>query len=86
MRQAYDASADALYLTLADGDVARTVEIAEGTNVDLNAAGALLGIEVLNPNRPWPLAAILRTHKISDEDAAMLMTCCPFRASVKVVT
>lgn len=84
MRQAYDATADALYVTLADGEVARTVEIAEGTNVDLDAAGSLLGIEVLRPNRPWPLAAILRTHHISDEDAAMLMTCCPYRMSVEV--
>lgn len=84
MRQAFDASVDALYLTLADGEVARTVEIDDGTNVDLNTDGNVLGVEVLNPGRLWPLAVILREYRISDEDAAQLISCCPYRASVEV--
>jgi uncharacterized protein YuzE len=79
----YDASADALYIRLSSYPVVSTVEIAEDTNVDLAASGALIGIEVLNPDRPWPLHRILNRFAISDEDAVMLMTAYPAPA-VKV--
>jgi len=73
----YDADADALYIKLSSNPVVSTVEIAEDTNVDLAASGALIGIEVLNPDRPWPLHRILNRYAISDADAAMLMAAYP---------
>jgi uncharacterized protein YuzE len=76
--QEYDLDADALYLKLAEGTFSRTVAIDDGCNVDLDAGGKLLGIEVLEPGSVWPLAAILRRFKISDEDAAELMAGYPF--------
>lgn len=84
MHQAYDADADALYIRLAGGTVARTAVIDDGCNVDLDADGKLLGIEVLNPGRPWPLGAILKGCEISGEDAVMLMACYPNRIEVSV--
>jgi len=84
VKQAYDAHANALYITLAEGEVARTPQIDDGTMVDLDADGGLLGIEVLAPGSPWPLAEILRRYEVADEDAAMLMACYPNRYSVQV--
>ena len=40
-----------------------------GTLVDLDAAGNVIGIEVINPDRPWPLEAILSRFAVSEEDA-----------------
>lgn len=71
--QEYDLDANALYLRLAEGTAARTIEIDDSTNVDLDAAGKLLGIEVLNPGSGWPLIPVLRQFRVSDEDAAMLL-------------
>src|SRR5258707_1493215 len=73
MHQAYDAQADALYITLrelGDGEyVARTVEIDNDTNADHDADGKLIGIEVLSAHgRLWPLPEILRRWEITDED------------------
>jgi uncharacterized protein YuzE len=73
----YDARASALYIRLAAGKVARTPQIDEGTLVDLDADGRLLGIEVLRPGSAWPLAEILRRWEVSDGDAAMLMVAYP---------
>lgn len=73
----YDVAADALYIKLSSNPVASTVEIGEDTNADLAASGALVGIEVLNPARPWPLHRILSRYAISDADAVMLMAAYP---------
>jgi uncharacterized protein YuzE len=67
--QSYDLDADALYITLHDGDVARTVQVDPGTLVDLDAHGSLIGIEVIHPHRQWPLDKITSTFAISGRDA-----------------
>lgn len=88
IRQVYDAQADALYVhlrELAGGEfAARTAEIDESTMVDLDAGGNLLGIEVLSPDRTWPLAEILKRYEVSADDAALLMAYCPCGISVQV--
>jgi len=48
MRVQYDPSADAMYIRLADGEVADSDEVREGVVLDYDAAGRVLGIEVLN--------------------------------------
>ena len=45
----YDADADALYYQLTREPVARTVCIGDRVNVDVDAAGEAVGIEVLDP-------------------------------------
>lgn len=48
MRVQYDPSADAMYIRLADGEVADSDEVREGVVLDYDASGRVLGIEVLN--------------------------------------
>jgi uncharacterized protein YuzE len=68
----YDNEADALAIRLADGIVDRTVEVEPGTLVDVDAAGSVLVIEVIQPARRWPLDEVLARFEIEDADAAIL--------------
>ena len=78
----YDASVDALYVSLHSARVHRTIEIDDGTNVDVDTMGHVVGIEVIHPGRIWPLATILRRYSdITDEEAATLIGACPFTGS-----
>lgn len=74
IRQSYDLDADALYVKLADQKVARTAEIDEGTLVNLDADDNIVGIEVIQPERQWPLDEILRSFGVSPEQALELRT------------
>ncbi len=47
MKLKIDHEADALYLTIADGTVADTEEVAPGVMIDFDANGGALGIEVI---------------------------------------
>ena len=51
MRVQYDPSADAMYICLADGTVADSDEVREGVVLDYDAAGKVLGIELLNVSK-----------------------------------
>ncbi len=48
MKITYDKIADAAYMTLRKGKVAKTVEMSESVIVDLDKKGHLLGIEMLD--------------------------------------
>jgi uncharacterized protein YuzE len=84
VRFSYDTDVSALYITLRDGDVARTRSLDDSANLDLDAAGNLLGIEVLNPGSGWPLTGILRQYEIAEDDAEMLAACYPNSYMVSV--
>lgn len=47
----YDAEADAAYLRVGQGRIARTEEVAPGIILDLTDDGALIGIELLDVRR-----------------------------------
>ncbi len=51
----YDSKSDTLYLLVEEGFEARFVEVAPGINVELDEAGRLIGIEILNASRLLPL-------------------------------
>jgi uncharacterized protein YuzE len=70
--QSYDLDADALYIKLADRPIARTTQLDPGTLADLDAEGALVGIEVIQPQRVWPLDSILTRFAVSEDDAREL--------------
>jgi uncharacterized protein YuzE len=70
--QRYDLDANALYIELADRQAARTVQIDNGTLVDLDSAGNMVGIEVIQPARTWPLDEILARFNVSNDDAREL--------------
>ena len=44
----YDRQVDALYIRIQEVKVARTEELDEGVNLDFDADGKLIGIEILN--------------------------------------
>lgn len=62
----FDPAADALYLRVAAGEVARTIEVDSGTLIDVDAEGQPLGIEVIHPSRPFPLQAIIDLFSSAD--------------------
>ena len=48
MRTTYDAEADALYLRFTDAAIVETEEVRPGIMLDLDAAGRVVAIEVLD--------------------------------------
>ena len=58
MKIEYDREVDALYIRLQEKYVARTVEIEEGLNLDLDENGKLIGLEVLDATERYSLADI----------------------------
>lgn len=86
IRQSYDLDADALYITVTDGEVARTAEIDAGTLVDLDAVGGVVGIEVISPQRAWPIQQVLEAFPVSEEDADQLRAYFPHPAQLVPLT
>jgi uncharacterized protein YuzE len=58
MKIEYDSEIDALYIRLQEKQVDRTLEIEEGLNIDLDASGKMIGIEVLDATDRYSLADI----------------------------
>jgi uncharacterized protein YuzE len=58
MKIEYDREVDALYVRLQEKYVARTVEIEEGLNLDLDEDGKLIGLEVLDATEKYSLSDI----------------------------
>jgi uncharacterized protein YuzE len=80
--QSYDLDAGALYIELANRQAARTEQVDTGTLVDLDSAGDVIGIEVINPERLWPLEEILRRFTVSEEDAGELRAYFSYPAAI----
>jgi uncharacterized protein YuzE len=75
-----DTEADALYITLRKGTIARTEELDDDTFVDLDAQGVPLGIEVMHPARTWPLQVYLERYRVAGEERALLEQLVPSAA------
>jgi len=65
MKIEYDKIADALYLYLNKGKVAKTVKMQNRLNVDMAKNGKILGLEVLGVSKQIPKTQITRPIKIS---------------------
>jgi uncharacterized protein YuzE len=72
VRLEYDPEADEMYLGLLDASVTQSVQIDEGTLVDLDDEGSVVGIEIVHPDRQWPLATILERFTLGRPDADTL--------------
>ncbi|MDE0374666.1 MAG: DUF2283 domain-containing protein [bacterium] len=68
----YDNDADALYIEIKDSPVAGTRQFDEGTMVDLDASGEVVGIEILQPARDWPLEEIKASFGLGEDNTAIL--------------
>ncbi len=74
MTFSYDYQADALYIEIAEASVARTEQFDAGTMVDLDQFGRVVGIELLQPARDWPLDEIQARFQLDEGDRAILNT------------
>lgn len=54
MKITYDKIANAAYMTLRKGKVAKTVEMSDSVIIDLDKKGNLLGIEMLDASKQLP--------------------------------
>ena len=69
----YDLEANALYVGLAsEGSVARTHTVDEGTMVDVDTQGTVVGVEVINPHREWPINQIRGRFKLPADQSRLL--------------
>lgn len=73
MNWTYDLEASALYIGLSDTAPAEQVEMPDGTIVDLDAAGHVRGIEVLSPQAPWDLNAVVDRFALDRETVASIV-------------
>lgn len=76
MKIEYDREVDALYIRLQQKYVARTVEIEEGLNLDLDENGKLIGLEILDATDRYPLADIfnISTENLVLEEKQIMKT------------
>jgi len=58
MKIEYDRDVDALYIRLQEKNVAQTIEIKEGLNIDFDDQGKLIGLEVLDATESYGLTDI----------------------------
>ena len=57
----YDKEHDILYIMAKEGEEEEFVEIAEGVNIELDAKGEIIGIEIFNASRRLP-ESYMKTH------------------------
>jgi uncharacterized protein YuzE len=58
MKIYYDQKVDAAYLGLSEEDPSGVVEVSEGVNLDLTKEGRIVGIEILNASKNFPLQSL----------------------------
>ena len=58
MKIFYDQQVDAAYLRLSEESPSGVVEVSEGVNLDLTEDGKIVGIEILNASRNFPLQSL----------------------------
>lgn len=58
MKIYYDKEVDAAYIKLSDITPAGVIEIAEGINVDPTDSGEVVGIELLDASKKFPLKSL----------------------------
>jgi uncharacterized protein YuzE len=63
----YDQAADAAFIEVAQGTSAKTVVVTDDINVDFDADGRLLSIEVLAVKRVAPALAVKSVSSIAAE-------------------
>jgi uncharacterized protein YuzE len=67
-----DEKTDALYIYLDNLRPAVTRQVEQGTIVDLDGDGRLIGIEVICRHRAWPVEKILGAYTVSEADETRL--------------
>jgi uncharacterized protein YuzE len=58
MKIYYDQEVDAAYLQLSEEIPTGVIEVSEGVNLDLTEDGKIVGIEILNVSKSFPLQSL----------------------------
>lgn len=58
MKIHYDKEVDAAYIRLSDAQPTGVIEIAEGVSVDVTESEEIVGIEILNVTKKFPLKSL----------------------------
>lgn len=58
MKIYYDQEVDAAYLRLSEEAPSGVVEMSEGVNLDLTEDGKIVGIEIINASKKFPLQSL----------------------------
>jgi len=58
MKIFYDQEVDAVYLQFTKEEPGGVVEVSEGVNLDLTEDGKIVGIEILNASKSFPLQSL----------------------------
>ncbi len=72
MKWTFDAEADAVYVWLADARPVQQVELGDGTIVDLDEAGGVIGIEILSFHAGWDPRFVAEQLSLNESDAVDL--------------
>lgn len=72
MYYSYDLQADALYVGFVPAMATETRAIDEGTLVDVDDQGRIIGIEVINPARQWPFDQICEKYNLTAEQRQLV--------------
>lgn len=67
-----DLTSDAAYVELSNRPVARTVEHSPGVNVDLDDLGMVVGVEIIDLGREWPLADVVEHFHVAFDRRALV--------------
>lgn len=59
----YDKTVDALYIYASSGKVHKTVKLSNRVLFDVDKKGKIVGIELLEASKPWPIK--LRQRKVT---------------------
>ena len=60
MKISYDKKVDAAYIQLSAQKPSGVIEIAEGIHVDMTDGGEIVGIEILDASKKFPLESLFR--------------------------
>ena len=66
MKIYYDKEVDAAYIRLSDQEPSGVIEISEGMNVDVTDKGEIVGIEILDASKKFPLKSLFTFEYDSD--------------------
>ena len=70
MKISYDKEVDAAYIRLSEQEPSGVIEISEGINVDVTDKGEVVGIEMLDASKKFPLKSLF----VCEYDSELLLS------------
>ncbi len=70
MKISYDKEVDAAYIRLSEQEPSGVIEISEGINVDVTDKGEIVGIEMLDASKKFPLKSLF----VCEYDSELLLS------------